>query len=216
MQNKDNQGVIDKMKVLFIGDSITEWGRHGDPEDIGTGYVRLIHDYFVTLYPNKQFTFLNRGVGGNRITDLAERWQQDAIAPNPDVISVSIGINDVWRQIDHPEMEQVSVKQFEHLYVDLLTQVKEKTNAKIILMEPTVIDEDVESRGNQLLPDYVAVIRKVAQQFDTTLVPTHSAFIDYLKANNGYKLTTDGVHMNSAGNMLMATTWIQAAGERLK
>lgn len=216
MQNKDNQGVIDKMKVLFIGDSITEWGRHGDPEDIGTGYVRLIHDYFVTIYPSRQFTFLNRGVGGNRITDLEARWQQDAIAPNPDVISISIGINDVWRQIDHPEMEQVSVKQFEHLYVDLLTQVKEKTKAKIILMEPTVIEEDVESRGNQLLPHYVAVIHKVAEQFDATLVSTHKAFIDYLKANNGYKLTTDGVHMNSAGNMLMATTWIQAAGDHLK
>ncbi|MDQ0229622.1 SGNH/GDSL hydrolase family protein [Metabacillus malikii] len=204
------------MNILLIGDSITEWGRHGDPEDLGTGYVRLIHDYFVTTFPTKKYMFFNRGVGGDRITDLAARWQKDAIDLQPDIISISIGINDVWRQIDNPDMDQVSPEQFEQLYNDLLTEVKEKTNAAIVLMEPTVIEEDSESRGNKLLPNYVSVIHSVAEKFGAIVVPTHKAFIDYLQADNGYKLTTDGVHMNPAGNMLMAKAWIQAAKQLLK
>ncbi|MBO1510974.1 SGNH/GDSL hydrolase family protein [Metabacillus bambusae] len=203
-------------KVLLIGDSITEWGRHEDPENLGSGYVRLIHDYFVTTYPNQAYQFLNRGVGGDRIIDLAERWQKDAIDLNPDYISISIGINDVWRQLDHADMEQIGTEQFQQLYIDLLTQVREKTNARIILMEPTIIEEDVKAKGNQLLFDYVEIVHKVAKEFHATVVPTHKAFINYLQSGNDYKLTTDGVHMNPAGNMLMASTWIKAVEDQLK
>lgn len=202
-------------RIVLIGDSITEWGRQGDPEDIGTGYVKLIHDYFVTTFPNQIFQFFNRGVGGDRITDLAARWQTDAIELQPDYISISIGINDVWRQLDRPDMDQVDSEQFEQLYVELLTQVKEKTNAKIIIMEPTIIEEDVHAPGNNMLKIYVEMIHKVAEQFDAVIVPTHTAFINYLKADNGYKLTTDGVHMNPAGNMLMASTWIKSVNGKL-
>lgn len=202
-------------RIVLIGDSITEWGRQGDPEDIGTGYVRLIHDYFVTTFPNQIFQFFNRGVGGDRITDLAARWQTDAIELQPDYISISIGINDVWRQLDHPDMDQVDSEQFEQLYVELLTQVNEKTNAKIIIMEPTIIEEDVHAPGNNMLKKYVEMIHKVAEQFDAVIVPTHTAFINYLQADNGYKLTTDGVHMNPAGNMLMASTWIKSVNGQL-
>jgi lysophospholipase L1-like esterase len=205
-----------KKKVLLIGDSITECGRHEDSEGLGSGYVRIIHDYFVTAYPTTSYLFLNRGVGGDRITDLAARWQEDALNLNPDYISISIGINDVWRQLDHPEMKQVGTEQFQQLYVDLLTQIKEKTNAKIILMEPTVIEEDVQAPGNKMLVDYVAIVHKVAEQFDATVVPTHKAFITYLQSGKGNKLTMDGVHMNSAGNMLMASTWIKAVEDHLK
>ncbi len=197
-------------KMIFIGDSITEWGREGDPEDIGTGYVRLIHDYLVTSYPEKEFTILNRGIGGNRITDLANRWQHDVLDENPSYVSISIGINDVWRQVDHPDMEQVYPEQFEEVYTDLLTQVKDKTKAVIILMEPTIIEEDIESEGNQKLLAYSSIVKKLADKYEAIHVPTHEAFIRYLQASTGYQLTIDGVHTNSAGNMLMAKTWIQA------
>ncbi|HZH63000.1 MAG TPA: SGNH/GDSL hydrolase family protein, partial [Metabacillus sp.] len=154
--------------------------------------------------------------GGNRITDLASRWQKDVIEPNPDYVSISIGINDVWRQLDRPEIEQVDVEKFERIYKELLTQVKEHTNARIILMEPTVIEEDLQAQGNQMLKKYVKVVNEMAKQFEAIIVPTHQAFIQYLENNNGYKLTTDGVHMNSAGNMLMATTWLKVVEDQLK
>lgn len=180
-------------KIVFIGDSITEWGRTGDPEDIGTGYVRLIHDYLVTTYPERKPVVINRGVGGNRIPDLADRWQEDVINENPAYVSVSIGINDVWRQLDHVDSGQVYPEEFEAIYVDLLNQIKEKTYAQIILMEPTIIEEDVQSEGNQKLIPYTHIVQKLAGKFDAAYVPTHQAFIQYLKANAEYVLTLDGV-----------------------
>ena len=202
-------------KFLFIGDSITEWGRGGDPEDIGTGYVRLIHDYLVTAYPDRKPIVLNRGVGGHRIPDLATRWQSDVLDENPAYVSISIGINDVWRQLDHLEDDQVFPDQFEQIYINLLNQVKEKTSAVIILMEPTVIEEDVQSEGNQKLIPYAEIVERLAKEFGAIYVPTHHAFINYLKAETNYKLTIDGVHTNSTGNMLMAQTWIKAFEEKI-
>ncbi|WP_411334724.1 SGNH/GDSL hydrolase family protein [Metabacillus indicus] len=196
------------MRILFIGDSITEWGRHEDTQGIGSGYVRLIHDYYKVSKPEKNYEFINRGVGGDRIIDLQARWDQDVIQIDPDIISISIGINDVWRQLDSTDKEQVYPEQFEQVFIELLNTVKEKTKAKIVLMEPTLIEEEAEAEGNQKLSAYVEIIHKLAEQYGAILVPTHQAFITYLHANTDYELTTDGVHMNSTGNMLMATTWI--------
>jgi len=203
-------------KLVFIGDSITEWGRQGDPEDIGTGYLRLIHDYLLTTYPEKNLVVLNKGIGGHRISDLAERWQEDVITIQPDYVTVSIGINDVWRQLDQPKMQQIFPEQYEIIYADLLNKVKEQTHAKIILMEPTIIEEDVESKGNKMLIPYVETVQKLAEKFDAIYVPTHQAFVQYLNANSGYRVTIDGVHTNSAGNMMMAQTWIKAFEASIK
>ncbi|MFC2947757.1 SGNH/GDSL hydrolase family protein [Virgibacillus sediminis] len=200
-------------RVVFIGDSITDAGRRTDPDQIGTGYVQLVHDYLLTSYPDKDWEILNRGVGGDRIIDLRERWQEDVLDLKPDVLSISIGINDVWRQLDEPNIEHVTPEQFEQIYGELLGKVKEETDAKIILMEPTVIEEDPFATGNEKLKPYVDAVQRTAEKFDTVLVPTHDAFIHYLGAENGEKLTTDGVHMNQLGNMLMATTWIKAVKE---
>jgi acyl-CoA thioesterase I len=197
-------------RVLFIGDSITDSGRRDDPEQIGFGYVRTLRDYFTTAFPEKEFEFINRGVGGNRVTDLADRWKEDVIDLRPDLVSISIGINDVWRQLDSPGIVQVDPDKFKEVYQDLLTQVKRETDAEIVLMEPTVIEEDVQSEGNRLLIPYVEAVRELAEQFKAAVVPEHKAFIRYLESGGRLNLTTDGVHMTSAGDMLMARTWVQA------
>ena len=203
------------MRMVFIGDSITESGKFADPELLGTGYVRLIHDYFITTYPKRDFEILNKGISGNRINDLAARWQTDAIDLNPDIVSISIGINDVWRQLKYRLMKQILPDEFERIYDDLLRQVRSNTNAKIVLMEPTVIVENPTSIGNEKLKPYVQIVNALAEKYDTLVVPTHLAFLKYLEANRGYDLTVDGVHMNAAGNMLMAKTWLEAT-EQIK
>src|SRR5690625_2018384 len=116
----------ERKKLLFIGDSITEWGRFQDPENLGKNYVRLIHDYLKVSYPNKNFEVINRGISGNRITDLEKRWGEDVVGHKPDILSISIGINDVWRQIDQPQMEQVYPEQFRIIYEKLIVDTKEK------------------------------------------------------------------------------------------
>ncbi|MCK0471860.1 SGNH/GDSL hydrolase family protein [Halalkalibacter sp. APA_J-10(15)] len=199
-----------KDRILFIGDSITDSGRKEDNEMIGWGYVRLIRDYLHITNPNKSLHVLNKGVSGNRISDLEARWKVDVIDLNPDYLSVSIGVNDVWRQLDHPEMEQVFPDQYKEIYIRILEEVKENTNATIILMEPTIIEEDLLAKGNQLLKAYVQVVHEVAEEFEAIVVPTHQAFVTYLEAQNEQPLTTDGVHMNSLGDMLMMKEWIEA------
>lgn len=200
--------MTDTKRIVFIGDSITEWGRFDDDENLGENYVRMIHDYLKVTYPEKKLEIINKGIGGNRIIDLAARWDKDVIELNPDVVSISIGVNDVWRQIDQPEIEQVYPEQFKQVYNDILTELKMKTNAKIILMEPTVMKEDIRAEGNKMLIPYIEATHRLAETYDALLVPTHDAFLDYLRKGN-YPLTTDGVHMNSAGNTLMALTWMR-------
>ncbi|CEG26449.1 SGNH/GDSL hydrolase family protein [Bacillus sp. B-jedd] len=201
-----------RKRIVFIGDSITHWMKN-ENDPIGTGYVRLVHDYLQVTYPEQEFEIFNEGLSGNRVTDLAERWEQDVLSVRPDFVSISIGINDVWRQLDSPDIEQVYHEQFEKVYESLLLSLKEKTNARIILMEPTVIAEDVQSEGNVKLAPYVEIVHKLAERYSAVLVPTHEAFISYLKTGKGKPLTLDGVHMNSMGNMLMAKTWVEAAGK---
>ncbi|HWJ79452.1 MAG TPA: GDSL-type esterase/lipase family protein, partial [Niallia sp.] len=131
------------------------------------------------------------------------------IAINPNVVSISIGINDVWRQLDNPQKEQVYPPEFKTIYIHLLEQVKKKTNARIVIMEPTIIQESIDAKGNILLKEYVQVIHEIAKLYNALVVPTHQVFIQYLNKENHQVLTTDGVHMNTAGNMLMAQTWLQ-------
>ncbi|WP_050180595.1 SGNH/GDSL hydrolase family protein [Domibacillus robiginosus] len=198
-------------RVVFIGDSITDCGRRAEPEELGDGYVRMIRDQLICEAPADAPVIINKGIGGNRVTDLAERWEQDVLNEQPTVLSVSIGINDVWRQLDSKEMDQVLPGKFEEVYRSLLEQSK---GIQLVLMEPTIIDEDPESKGNELLKPYVEIVRKLADEYNAVLVPEHQAFIEYLRAGGEHKLTTDGVHMNSVGNTLMAQTWLRAVREK--
>ncbi|WP_078379988.1 SGNH/GDSL hydrolase family protein [Sutcliffiella halmapala] len=203
-------------RLVFIGDSITESGRFKDTERMGSGYVKMIYDYLVLTDPSNFPNVINRGISGNRITDLQSRWDEDVIKLNPDYVSISIGVNDVWRQLDNPELEQVSPERFESIYRELLTEVNEKTNAVLFLMEPTIIEENIESPGNIILKEYVDIVQQLAIEYDSILVPTHQSFLDYLRNNPIHALTTDGVHMNDKGNLLMAKTWVDAVKWHLK
>lgn len=195
-------------KILFIGDSITAAGLRIFTDKIGTGYVRLIHDYLKVSKLNNPLEIVNKGVSGDRVIDLAERWDQDVIAEQPDYVSISIGVNDVWRQLDRKLLSQVYPKEFEQVYDDLLKRIKMETEAKIILMEPTVIEEVIESEGNIKLKPYIEAIHKLADKYDATIIPTHQTFLNYLEKEGTEDLTTDGVHMTSVGNTLMAKTWL--------
>ncbi|MCA1041787.1 SGNH/GDSL hydrolase family protein [Bacillus infantis] len=204
-----------KKKVVFIGDSIT-WSGVSENDSIGNGYVRLIHDYLTVTCPRQDFEIHNKGVSGDRIIDLADRWERDVIQLNPDILSISIGINDVARQMDSPDINQMFPDKFESILADLLEEVKKRTNARIILMEPTVIKEDITSVGNLKLKPYLGIIHKTAKRFGAATVPTHQAFISYLEKRKNQPLTIDGVHMNALGNMLMAMTWLEAVKDILK
>src|SRR4051794_18487673 len=86
-------------KLLFIGDSITDCGRRTDPELLGQGYVRHLNDLLNVRHTANAPRVINRGISGDKVTELAARWEQDVIAERPDILSIKIGINDVWHRL---------------------------------------------------------------------------------------------------------------------
>ena len=93
--------IQDQMRVVFQGDSITDAGRsRSDDTQLGEGDPNMVAAALAALYPERSLRFYNRGISGNRVRDLKQRWTEDAIALKPDILSILIGINDTWRAFD--------------------------------------------------------------------------------------------------------------------
>lgn len=196
--------------VLFQGDSITDAGRVRDvPTDLGRGYPLMTAAFLASAYPEKQLTFLNRGISGNRVKDLQARWEQDCLALQPNWVSIYIGINDCWRRYDRND--PTSVEQFEAGYRELLERTKAALGAKLILVEPFVlpVPEDRKQWREDLDPK-IAVVRELAREFGVLLIPLDGLFAQAsMTAPPGY-WAPDGVHPSAAGHALIAKAWLKA------
>jgi lysophospholipase L1-like esterase len=203
-------------RFLLIGDSITDAGRFEDPEGVGFGYVRMFRDLLHTRYPERTVEIVNRGISGDTIRHLDQRWQRDVIAENPDVLSVSIGVNDVWRQLQFPpNPEEVFLEEFEATYRRLLSDTRRALPCRLLLCEATIIGETREAPHNAIIDGYNEYLAKLACEFDALLVPMNQTFWRVIDANPAWPWTTDGVHPLSNGHMLMAVTLFQALGGTL-
>ncbi|MGN6484134.1 MAG: GDSL-type esterase/lipase family protein, partial [Thermomicrobiales bacterium] len=129
-------------KILFIGDSITDCGRRDANAPYGNGYMSLVRAFVDARYPELGLTWVNRGIGGNTTEHLLARWEEDAIAEQPDWLSVMIGINDVWRTFDSKGTGAVSIEAYEANLRSLLQQVTDRTRARLIVADPFDIDPD--------------------------------------------------------------------------
>jgi lysophospholipase L1-like esterase len=202
-------------KVLFIGDSITGAGRENDPNGLGYGYVSIIATLVTAAYPERKIHFVNKGISGNRVVELRVRWDEDVIDQKPDWVSISIGINDVWRKFDgHPQMA-VSLNNFITVYRTLIEDTLRFTRAELILMETSVIGEDLDNHPNSVLSPYNEAIRAFARDYNAILVPVNRAFRRAILSRPGFRWTTDGVHPNSYGHTLIAITWLRSLGFEL-
>lgn len=203
-------------RFLLIGDSITDAGRFEDPEKVGFGYVRMFRDLCWSTYPDRKFEIINHGISGDTIRHLEMRWRRDVIAEKPDVLSVSIGVNDVWRQLQEPpNPEQVFLDEFEGAYRRLLMQTRDGVGCKLALCEATVIGESREEAHNPIIDGYNACVARLAREFDALLVPMNQAFWRVIDANPERRWTTDGVHPTTNGHMLMALTLFQTLGGKV-
>ncbi len=199
-----------KSKFLFIGDSITDCGRGGEPEGLGGGYVRAIRDYLRAKDPAHAPEVINRGISGNKITNLRDRWQKDVLDLNPSVLSIMIGINDVWHGLN-PGGSGVDIEAYRQVYRDLLAAVKEKHPGCVtVLCEPTIIFPPAHAKGNAPLKPFVTAVRELAVEQRALLVPLHEVFLDAAKARPDIDWASDGVHPTSSGHMLIARQWLAA------
>ena len=199
--------------ILFIGDSITDAGRREDPDGLGFGYVRQFRDLLLARHPGCGVTVVNQGIGGDTIRHLDARWEKDVITLKPDVLSISIGVNDVWRQLQLPvNPEEVLLDEYEAIYRKLLDRTRDAVGCRLLLLEPTVIGEEPDAPHNQLMPPYLDCVASLADEYGATLVPLNKAFHAAIAASNGLPWTMDGVHPLSNGHALMALGVLDALG----
>lgn len=201
-----------KDHILFIGDSITDVGRDRmNVADLGQGYPLMIATALKENYTELELTFSNRGVGGDKLKDMAARWDVDCLSLNPTVVSILIGINDTWHTVGQNQFgSQEDLQQFEQQYRTLLTTLVEKSVRQIILMEPFVLPypTDREMWRSDLDPR-IQVVRKLAYEFQADLIPLDGL----LNANGikqGFALLTgeDGVHPTQEGHEIIAEIWL--------
>ena len=199
-------------KVLFIGDSITDCGRRDAHAPLGHGYVRKITELITAKYPERDITYINKGIGGDIVEGLGERWDTDVIAEKPNWLSVKIGINNASRQYANDVSTGEYLPIWEACYRRILTRVKTELDASLFLFEIFYIEEDVDEPRPLAVDAYNASIHKLAEEFDARLIPTNAAFDDAVAARPGALWTTqDGVHPNAEGHTLMALEFLKQA-----
>ncbi|MBC2595192.1 SGNH/GDSL hydrolase family protein [Ruficoccus amylovorans] len=198
--------------ILFQGDSITDALRDKETNlaDMGRGYASMAAAWLGASRPELGLSFINRGMSGNRITDLVERWQKDCLELKPDWVSVLIGLNDTWRRYD--SADPTSVEDFYERYRSILTQCVE-AGCRLILCEPFLLPypEDRKVWREDLDPKIQAV-RELAREFGTPYVPFDGVFAAASMKQPPSYWTVDGIHPTPAGHALMARHWLATVG----
>ena len=196
--------------VLFQGDSITDAGRNrDDPANLGSGYAMLAGAWFGALYPELNVKFLNRGIGGNRASDLRARWKADCLNLKPDWVSILIGINDTWRRYD--KNDPTSTKTFEENYRALLEAIKNNLDSRLIMAEPFVLPHPADRKTwREDLDPKIEVVHKLAAEYGAILIPLDKLFTKALENQQPAYWANDGVHPSPAGHALIAQAWLRA------
>ena len=208
------------MKILFFGDSITDAQRTREESEnigpLGLGFVRSIADTLLGEYPG-QYEIINRGISGNRIVDLYARVKSDVWNLQPDVLSILVGVNDVWHEINYSN--GVDLERFEKIYRLLIEDTKKALpNTQIILCEPFVLEGSA-TDNTEYMPDrydrfkqvfdYAKVVKKLAQEFSLPFIELQDKFTKKAQENQGKRYLFDGVHPHVAGARLIAQEWLK-------
>jgi lysophospholipase L1-like esterase len=206
-----------KQTVLFIGDSITDCGRRAQSAPLGEGYVRQIRDLIAAKYPALDLNIINKGISGNTVRDLFNRWTDDCIRFQPDWLSIKIGINDIHRWLRKVEDQAVTPEEFAELYDQILARVKKETKAKIILVEPFYMSLD--AKGDSFrslvlenLPSYMKTVTAMSRKYKTKIVHTHKAYQNLLKYVDPDQICNEPVHPNQSGHFVIAYEWLKTMG----
>lgn len=201
--------------ILFQGDSITDAGRSrravgaNNPNGLGDGYPRLIADHLLTEYPDHYMQIYNRGVSGDRIRDLAQRWQNDSLRLLPDIISLLIGVNDTWNYL-YMGMGS-DPNDYKKVYRKILQDSRQQLPDSIfILCEPFVlITGEVSEEWLNDINERQEITRGLAQEYNGVVVPFQSALDKAAEDISPPKLLEDGVHPTDLGHRVLADCWLK-------
>jgi len=200
--------------ILFQGDSITDCGRARDVAEpnraaaLGTGYPLLITASLLAEHPDRGYAFLNRGVSGNRVPDLQARWQHDTLDLQPAVLSILIGVNDLWHKI--MGQSTGTVAEYEDGYGALLAQTRAALpGVRLVVLEPFVLRTGAVT--DAWFPEFDerrAAAQRVAHAAGATFVPLHAMFERLARRAPPAYWAADGVHPTPAGHGAIARLWL--------
>ena len=202
--------------ILFHGDSITDATRNKENYEannsaaLGSGYAMMASAELLNNHANKNLKIYNRGISGNKVYQLAERWENDTIQLRPDVLSILIGVNDFWHTLSFGY--KGTIKTYNDDLRSLLEKTRQKLpNIKFIIGEPFAV-KDIKIVNEKWYPafnEYRKTARKIAESYDAVFIPYQSMYDKAQKYAPGVYWTLDGVHPTLAGANLMAHTWLQ-------
>ncbi len=199
-------------RIVFQGDSITDAGRDREKDSsMGAGYVFMLTAMLAAKYPDKNPSFINRGMGGDTVQTLHERWERDCLVFKPDIVSILIGINDTWKRFS--ENLDPGAASFEAMYREMLTGAQEQSSAQLVIIEPFLLtnrENYMEWRND--LNSKIDVIRGLAAEFHAYYVPMDGIMAQACTKADAAYWSTDGVHLTSAGHALLAQSWLSAVG----
>ena len=207
-------------KVVFLGDSITQQAENSEGEGTYKGFITSLRENV-----SKEVELINKGIGGNKVSDLLLRYNDDVLKLKPNIVFIYIGINDVWHKYDWGTGSDIDI--YEKGLRKIITDIK-AVGAKIILCTPTVIGEnsgefklnnnfkDIDTMEimNKDLDAFSDDVRNLSSEFNTELLDLRKKFKKYISENNDQNmpkgvLTSDGVHLNNKGNKLIADEMIK-------
>jgi lysophospholipase L1-like esterase len=203
--------------ILFQGDSITDAGRKKDDSSInaaaalGSGYAMIAASDILYKYAEKNVKIYNRGISGNKVYQLAERWDKDCLDLKPNVLSILIGVNDFWHKI--LGKYDGTIETYRNDFKALLDRTKQKLpGVRLIIGEPYAVKgiKAVDEKWYPEFNEYRAAAKEIAQLYDAVFIPYQAIYDKAQKEAPGVYWTGDGVHPTLAGANLMAHAWMEA------
>ena len=198
------------MKILFQGDSVTDAGRdRSNPHDLGEGYPKYAAAMMQDAFPDVEFEFLDLGIGGNRTEHLVERLEGDFVEIQPDIVSIMIGINDVWHRHSHNIL--TTDEDVERNYRAVLEAIKTRTKARILIIQPLLMESTnpgvAELRGE--LTAVQAIIKRLADEYADAYLPLDTILNTETKEAPTY-YTGDGIHPTPNGACFIGEAYLKA------
>jgi len=184
---------------------------------LGAGYVRAFTELATSRWPERDVAWINKGIGGNNVSDLRERWRDDVLFHKPDRLSIKIGINDLHSSLNGAE-GGVDPARFEKLYDEILDITHSELGCSVVLLSPFYISTDTSGETNRsrvlnLLPQYIEVVSKMSDRYDTLMVPLHDVFQEQLAHRDAESFCPEPVHPNHAGHTIIAENLLEVLTE---
>ena len=199
------------MKILFQGDSVTDAGRdRSDPHAMGNGYPRVASAMIPDSFPDTEFEFIDLGISGNRTEHLVERMEADFIEIQPDIVSILIGVNDVWHHYAFEYVETTD-EQFESNYRTLLEGLKSRTTARILMIQPFLL-ETVDPAKQELCEELArkqAIVKRLADEYADAYLPLDEVLHSMTEEEPAY-YAADGVHPTPDGACCIGEAYLGA------